>query len=451
MNPKYPLIAAAVAAAVGASYANAATTVPTITSAASPSASLVMAGSSAAESSVANALATDLCGGSGNMLTVQSAGGSKNFYAFSCYSTPTNITGVPSNTLTTVYYRTEGGSVVGALPLIPPGHNVLRLNLSNSSCSSSGNSGTCTVTGVTSVNGTNDSWSGAVVEGSIDLGVTDVEPGKLIGADYPSNYSTSIFGNASTNQAALPGLSHVPAVQQVFGIAVNTTGLKLATAGTVNLSKEAVANIYANKYTDWSSVPDALTGAAVSSGPAGIVHVDREPGSGTRTSANIYFFNYPCAGTTAIQNTSGSEVLNYSTGDDLNLANSTPGSITYASIDNLLPPKNTSYTNLVLATINGVTPSTLAAAAGEYDFWFEATLVPNAATTGTSANLSTWLQTDLPRLGAAPLAADINVIPNVAGNTGAVPLTSRVGTSATIYINPFTRQGNSCNVPVETN
>jgi hypothetical protein len=447
MNPKYPLIAAAVAAAVGSSYANAA--VPTLTQAAAPTVSLVMAGSSAAESSVANALAADLCGGSGNMLTIQSAGGSKNFYAFSCFSTPTNITGIPSNTLTTVYYRTEGGSVVGALPIIPPGHNILRLNLSDSSCSASNNSGTCTVSGVTSTNGPNDSWTGAVVEDAVQLGVTDVEPGKLTGADYPSNYSAAVFGSAAANQAALPGLAHVPAVQQVFGIAVNTSGLTLAKAGTVNLTKEAVANIFTFKYTDWSSVPDAVTGAPVSSAHA-IAHVDREPGSGTRTSANIYFLNYPCAGTTAIQSQAG-ETLNYSTGDDLTLANATPGSITYASIDNLLPPKNTSYTNLVLATINGITPTTLAAATGEYDYWFEATLVPNSATTGTSANLSTWLQGDLPKLSAAPLVPDVNVIPNVAGNSATVGLTSRVGTVATVYINPYTRSGNSCSVPAETN
>ncbi len=454
MRHKYPLIAAAVSTAIASAYANA--QAPSLAQAAAPGASLVMSGSSAAEPSVASAVATDLCGGAGNVLTIQSSGGNSNFYAFSCAVSPLNakgqpttITNVPNGTIATIYYRTEGGSVTGALP-IATGKQIKRLDLTNSTCSASGNTGSCTVTGVTSTDGPIDGWSGAVTEDTVQLGVTDVEPKQLIGADYPSGYSTAVFGSASAAQmAALP---HVPAVQQVFGIAVNKGGLSLATPGVVNLSKEDVANIFNFKYTDWSSVPDAETGSPVSSTPASIVHVDREPGSGTRTSANIYFLNYQCGSTSSIQNSSSTETMNYSTGDELNLANATPGAIAYASIDNLLAPKNTNYTNLVLATINGVTPSTLAAAAGEYDYWFEATLVPNPSVSASSASgeLSAYLQSVIPALNAAPLAKDVNVIPNVGNNTATVPLTSRTGT-ATIYINPFTRGGNSCNVPVETN
>ncbi len=454
MRPKYPLIAAAVSAALASAYAGASP--PSLAQAEAPGASLVIAGSSAAESSVASAVGTDLCGGSGNMLTIQSSGGNANFYAFSCavsplneQGNPTTIPNVPNGTIATIWYRTEGGSVTGALP-IATGKQIKRLDLTNSTCSASGNSGTCTITGVTATEGPIDGWSGAVTEDTVQLGVTDVEPKQLTNADYPSGYSVGVFGSASPAQMA--ALHTVPAIQQVFGIAVNTEGLSLATPGVVNLSTEDVANIFNFKYTDWSSVPDAVTGNPVSSASANITHVDREPGSGTRTSANIYFLNYQCGSANSIQNSSTSETLNYSTGDELNLANTTPGSIAYASIDNLLPPKNTSYTNLVLATINGVTPSTLAAAAGEYTYWFEATLVPNSSVSATSPSgeLSTYLQGVIPSLNAAPLAKDVNVIPNVAGNTGAVPLTSRTG-SATIYVNPFTRQGNSCNVPVETN
>lgn len=444
MNGKYPLITASVAAALaaGTAYAGA----PSLGAAAAPAASLVISGSSAAESSVASALGTDLCGGAANMLTVQSSG-NKNFYAFSCV-TAIAAGAVPANTLVTIYYRTEGGSVTGALPIVS-GKQIKRLNLSDSSCVSTGaNTATCTVSGVTATNGPNDSWTGAVVNDTVQLGVTDVEPGKLTGLNYPSNYSTAVFGTATPAQLA--GLNHVPAIQQVFGIAVNTSGLTLAKAGQVNLTRESVANILNLSYTDWSSVPDALTGNAVSSTAAAITRIDREPGSGTRTSANIYFLNYPCSSLSGIANYSG-EALNYSTGDELSLANSTPGAIAYASIDNLLPPKNTAYTNLVLATINGVTPSTLAAATGEYDYWFEATLVPNSSVTGSAAQLSTWLQGDLPKLAAAPLAADVNVIPNIGGNTATVPLASRTSGSITIYINPYTRGGNSCAAPSETN
>ncbi len=452
MSHKYPLIAAAVAAAMGSGLAYAAP--PTLAQAASSTATLVISGSSAAQSSIGNAIGVDLCGGPSNLLTIQSSGGNKNFFAYSCALATSAVTGISQGTIVTVYYRSEGGSVTGALP-IATGKQIKRLNLSDSSCTASGNSGTCTVNGTTATNGPDDSWSGAVVNDTVQLGVTDVEPAQLTGLDYPSNYSPTVFGTATAAQlAALP---HKPAIQQVFGIAVNTSGMTLAHAGVVNLSRESVANILNLKYTDWAQVPDALTGQPVSSSSQHITRIDREPGSGTRTSANIYFNNYQCGSAIGINNTTG-ETMNYSTGDELALANSTPGAIAYASIDNLLPPKNTSYTNLVLVTLNGVTPSTLAAAAGEYDYWYEATLVPNpSVTSGPAAALSSYLQTNVPAIASAPIAADVNAIPNVGGNAPAVPPQSRSGNigsstyTAAIYVNPYTRSGNSCNVPAETN
>lgn len=449
MSQKYPMVAAAVAAAIASGYvASAVAAPPTIAAAAASTFTLSIAGSSAAQSSIANAIETDLCGGAANTLVVTSSG-DKNFNAYSC-TTATAITGVSQGELITIYYRSEGGSVVGALPVVS-GASVKRLLLTDGSCTSSGTVGTCAITGTTATNGPNDSWTGAVTPATVQLGVTDVEPAQLTGLDYPSNYSVAAFGSASPAQLA--ALTKVRAIQQVFGLAVNTTGIALNTAvngAGIHLSKESVANILSGNYTDWSAVPDAATGAPIATSSDTITRIDREPGSGTRTSANIYFLNYPCSSLNGIENISG-ETLNYSTGDELTEANTTPGSIAYASIDNLTPPKNTSYTNLVMATINGVTPSTLTAAAGEYDYWFEATLVPNSSTTGNALALSNWLQTDVPKLASAPLATDINVIPNVAGNgPGTVPLTSRTGT-ATIYLNPFTRGGNSCSVPSETN
>ena len=137
--------------------------------------------------------------------------------------------------------------------------------------------------------------------------------------------------------------------------------------------------------------------------------------------------------------------------------NSTPGAIAYASIDQILNPANqTKWTNLALATINSVTPSTLNAATGAYDFWYEATLVPNPAVGANTAagNLIAFLQADLPKLSTAPSVPDINVIPGQGNpkNVAHVPLTSngKTGTAA-IYVNPYTRGTSSCNVPAETN
>jgi hypothetical protein len=459
MDNKYPMIAAAVAAALGSGYASASGSGPPSLAAAQTqtAASLVIAGSSAAKNAIVAGIENDLCGGAANTLAISSVGGTKNFLAYSCY-TATAITGVSAGTLVTIYYRTEGGSVVGALP-IASGTKIKRLNISDASCtesSTASTTATCTISGTTATNGTNDSWTGAVATDTVQLGVTDVEPGQLTGADYPSTYSSTAFGNATASQMAALPTSKL--FQQVFGLVVNTkTSPGGFASSTVNLSKESAAAILKGNYTDWAQVPDALTGNPIASTtPTPITVINREPGSGTRTATNIFFLNYQCGGSGTIPGSSG----NYATSDELNAANSTGGAIAYATIDNILNPASNSYGNLVLATIDGTTPSTLAAATGRYGFWYEATLVPNASVTGTSANLSTFLQTDLPKIATAPALPDINVIPNVGGNKPGVPLVSAAGNASNgqpatstlaVYINPFSRSGNSCNVPSETN
>jgi hypothetical protein len=448
ISQKYPLIAAAVAASLAAGVANAAP--PTLGAAAAPVASLVIAGSSAAESSVQAAVGADICGGVANMLTMKSAGGSGNFFAFSCTPSPA-ISGVPAGVVT-IYYRTEGGSVVGALPVVSQ-VKIKRLNLSDSTCTASGTSGTCSITGVTASAGTQDSWGQAVTPDFVQLGVTDVEPGQLgQPADYPSAYNTTAFGSATAKQLAALPVSRI--FQQVFGIVVNTTGGAFASS-TVNLSKETVQNILLRNYTDWSNVPNASTTAGVTGTPIGtksqiITPIDREQGSGTRTATNIYFLNYGCGSTTAIDSTG--ETLNFSTTDELNAAEATPGAIAYTSIDQILKSA-TAFPNLVLASINGVNPSNLNAAAGAYDYWYEATFVTNTAQlTGSSLSIATVLENELPQLLNAPGTPDVNVIPSYKGNNAAVPLANngQAGTSE-IYINPFTRGGNSCNIPLEQN
>jgi len=450
MTPKYPLIAAGVAAALAGGYAQAAP--PTITQAQSPFASLVIAGSSAAKNSVLGAVENDICGGTANTLLVSSAGGTKNFFALSCNTAVAIGSGagaIPVGSLVTIYYRTEGGSVVGALP-IASGHNILRLNLADSSCAGAGLTATCTVSGVTATAGPNDSWTGAVTSDGVDLGITDVEPALLTGADYPTGYSTTAFGHATPTQMA--GLSTTRLIQQVFGLAINVGSAGSGLTAPINLSRESAANILLGNYSDWHAVPDALTGQPIAAASSLITRIDREPGSGTRTLANTYFLRYQCGSSTAITDNVG-ESDNFSTTDELTAANGKAASIAYTSIDQLQDPHNsTNFPNLVLATIDGVAPSNIHAAAGGYDYWFEATTVNNAATTGTSLSLASFLQTDMPKLASAPQEPSVNVIPGLQGNVGTVPLTDNGKTGTlTIYVNPYTRNGKSCNVPTETN
>jgi len=237
MNRKYPMIVAAVAAAVASGYAGAA--VPTLAQANAPAASLVIAGSSAAQAGVTQAITNDLCGGAANTLNLKSSGGSGNFLATSCF-TAIAIPNLAANTLVTVYYRTEGGSVVGALPIVT-NKQIKRLNIAG--CTTSGGTNTCTVNGVTSQTGTTDAWTGAVVADTVQLGVTDVEPALLIANDFPSNYSAAAFGTATPAQ--MKALPTVRLYDQVFGLVVNKSG---QTFSQVNLSRESAANIILGNY-----------------------------------------------------------------------------------------------------------------------------------------------------------------------------------------------------------
>ena len=447
MNRNISLIAAAVSAALASGYASAGAV--TLAQASAPNASLVISGSSAAQSGLFAAITADVCGGASTTYT--SAGDSKNFLAVSCTTAVaiSGTPGVPAGQVVTIYYRTEGGSVVGALP-IASGNTIKRLNLTTTgNCSDATH--TCSVTKGTYTNtlqaAINDGWAGDVTAATTQLGVTDVEPGQLVGLDYPSNYNPAVFGAQATNTAKLPTLTTKKLFQQVFGLVVNTSGESFS---TVNLSKSWAAKILDGNVTDWSLVPNAAstTGAAISSTPAAITNVDREPGSGTRTSANIFFNRLGCGSTTGIVSPS-SETLNFSTGDELTLANSTPGAIAYTSIDQIQNPANgTKFTNLVLATIDTVAPSNQAAAQGRYDFWFEATLVPNTTANTTSDNISAFLQSDLPAVAKAPSIPDVNAIPGLAGNVKSVPPANNGKTGTTeIFVNPLTRGATSCNDP----
>ncbi len=463
MTQRYPLIAAAVAAALVTSVAM---SQPALTSAASPTVSLNIAGSSAAQTGIANAIQNDVCGGAAALLTVQSNAASnanKNFFAYSCVTAQdipaqgTGGTDVPSGTLVTIYYRTEGGSVVGALP-IAANHQINRLNLSDASCTAAGNSGSCSITGVTAINGPSDSWGPATIEDFVQLGVTDVEPGQLTGHDSPLAlpfgnapasvaYKTTAFGAATAVQMA--GLTTVPLYQQVFGLVVNTSGESFS---SVNLTHEEAGAILNQNLTDWHKVYDTVTKAPVASSTAAITNIDPEEyGSGTRTGANVFFENY-CygGGSNFIHNNTA---LNFSTADDLTAANSTAGAITYTVIDQIQNPANgTKYTNLVLATIDGVAPSNLNAANGTYAYWFEATLVPNSSLTGQAQSLATFLAAKASSLAEAPNSPAIDVIPGFDGNTAAFPTPANNGAAGTktVYVNQFTRSGNGAATPWST-
>ncbi len=448
MNNGSKMVAAAVAAAISslAFSAQSQAAAPTLAAIQGNTTNvLVMAGSSAAEPAVASAFAADACGGAANMTTLQSSApsggsGSGNFFAFACTTTKALGT-LPAGTLVTIYYRDEGGSVVGALPIAaaPAGqvsHKIQRLDPTK--CTGTAAPYTCTVSGLTANDGPNDAWAGAVVEDYVQLGLTDVEPGLLTGNDYPTLYNASAFGTATAAQLA--GLPIQPAVDQVFGVYVNNTGAGMP--ATINLTQQTVNNIFsAGAYTDWNQVPDAVTGNPIVKPPASvpILIVNREAGSGTRTAMNTFFFNYQCGSTTSIGLDPGPD--NYSTSDEMTAIGKTAGAIGYASINN-------SKANVVLATLNGIVPSNLAAATGEYPFWYEAQFVTTSAG-GAAGQIASYLEGVVPEITYVPQLADILATPGAGAtaNTAAVPVSGSA--NGVVYVNPFSRSQNSCNTPTE--
>jgi hypothetical protein len=389
-----------------------------------------VAGSSAAQGGFGNALITDAFGGSA--LTFSASNG--NFKAYCGISTNTKV--APTGDVVVVHYRAEGGSVVGALPIVS-GKTIKFLDLTNSGVTST----TVTTGGSSGTVGTTDGWTGPLTEHTVEVGVTDVEPGQFVVADYPSSYSTAVFGTASPSQLA--GLTKTVLFDQVFGLFVNTVGFNGSTASgqAVNLGRSTVANILAGgTYTDWSQVPNSTTapGSTVSSTAAPITVVNREAGSGTRTGAAIYFLNYNCPQTsTPIAETGALD--GYQTADVLTTAESTPGAITYASIDNAGKP------NLTTVSLSGIAPTNFAPASGEYDWWFEAQLIKGTIVSTGGTPIYTFLITELSNVNTAPHQTDILAVPTSFNPGNPTANTSEPG--AAIYVNPFTRSNNSCNYP----
>jgi hypothetical protein len=444
-------IAAGVALALaGVSVAQAA--IPSAAQCAAPNEILYIAGSSAAQNAFANALATDLFGGAANLEVFSASNG--NFKVYCGFANPaTAITGIATNDVVAVHYRGEGGSVVGALPIVS-GNAIQFLDLTNTgaiggSVVNSDGSTTVTVntTGTSATVGTTDGWGGGVAPHAVEVGITDLEPSQFHDANYPSAYSTTAFGSATATQ--LQGLATKKLFGQVFGIYVNPTNLVDPVTGVtptaINLSRETVSNILVGNYKDWSKVPSA-TGGKVSSASVTINLVNREAGSGTRTGTSVYFLNYGCGSTTTITDPNPA-ADGFATGDVLTTAAATGGSLTYASVDN-------AKTGLLVAQLSGVTPSSLAAASGQYDWWFEATFVPGTIGSAGGTALYNWLSGgELQNVATAPHTAQIVAIPNVLRNVNVptVPLTSNTLGGKTIYVNPFSRGTTSCNLPVEKN
>jgi hypothetical protein len=124
----------------------------------------------------------------------------------------------------------------------------------------------------------------------------------------------------------------------------------------------------------------------------------------------------------------------------INTATSTPGAITYASID------NAGKANLTTVSLSGVAPANLAATSGDYDWWYEAQVVKgNTTLDATGTAIYNYTIGTIPEVSKAPQVKDILAIPGAGtvANTTSVPVTA----TGIIYVNPYGRNSNSCGQP----
>src|ERR1700733_8756130 len=206
-------VATAVALALGAASAAHAD------SCAAPTYALYVAGSSAAKPAFQTALANDLFSSESSF---SSSNGDFEAFCGPISASGATNTGLTAGSIATVYYRAEGGSVVGALPVVS-GNAVNFLDLSGPGCLTANP----VTTGTSAANGTTDSWGGCVTQHGVELGVTDLEPSVFLASakNYPTAYSTAVFGTASPAQLTGLASGSIPLFQQVFGIFVNTSGI----------------------------------------------------------------------------------------------------------------------------------------------------------------------------------------------------------------------------------
>ena len=404
----------------------------------------------------------------------------QDFRAYSCrIVNDATAFGAAANQTATVFYRSEGGSAFGAVP-VATGVQVLRLNVDTS----------CTATATLSVPGvpvavavhdcalpaldyqlatdTSASADQNLVKRSVDLSVSDLEPKFFAGANYPSS---GVFAGvpAGSRQGLLNALN--PAAQvgfgQVFGVLVNNVatgaagnGSAAATASPFNgqtnpvLSREAITGIFNGTYRNWNQVP-TVTGGRVSASSLTIRVCRREPGSGTQVSANQYFLGTTqCApptplgsfvtdngdadditnGATAyIADTNG--VIERGTGGDLNacvgglaggigisVANAAPANTTFVAINNSVPSRNS-------------------AAVGQYDYWYEQTFtIRPSLGAGQVADLAQGLINESKNSASAPNVASVISLPNENND----PFGQGTFGAAVPPISFGSRNGNSC-------
>jgi hypothetical protein len=455
---KYPMITAAVVAALGGM--NAAHALNVTDTLAAP-VQLVAAGASAARDSFLAEFANSVC--AAGSLTVYRATPTalQDFRAYSCTITAGGTVGGLFTTAAgqnaTVYYRAEGGSGWGPASIAT--NTTIQSLVVDSRCTANGTISTpsgavplseCAVSGYTL---SNDNVTSGLTRRATQLGVSDEEPNMYTDANYPGVASNRFPPFSATVRGQLNGLPRTVGYAQVFGVLLSNNG---PTSGITSLTPAEVAAIYSGQITDWSSTVNPTTGAK---NPAGLITVvRRENGSGTQVAAAQQFL-----GTLACQPTALTFVAD---GPDADSAACTAGNPTGgANTDGVLERgttsdleacigfgsgaigpnvfKGTAPSGTHYAQINQIVPSKYNAAKGTYNYWYELTVQKQPGLAGLANAAANGLTAITQRLASTPATDSAMALPNQF-NAPVTPVVN-VGIPTSLA----SRAGNSCQAPAQ--
>jgi len=455
---KYPMITAAVVAALGGM--NAAHALNVADTLAAP-AQLVAAGASAARDSFLAELNASVCQAGTLTLYRATPTSLQDFRAYSCTivagGTVGPLFGAAAGQNATIYYRSEGGSGWGPASIAT--NTTIQSLVVDNRCVANGNATTpsgpvpqfdCAVSGYTL---SNDNVTSGLTRRSTQLGVSDEEPNMYTEANYPGVASTRFPAFSGTVKGQLNGLSRSVGFAQVFGVLLSNSG---PTQNITSLTPAEVSGIYSGAITDWNDTINPATGQKNPDGAITVVR--RENGSGTQVAAAQQFLGTLACQPTALTfvsdgsdndsatctagnpsggtNTDG--VLERGTTSDLEACiNFNPGAIG----PNVF--KGTAPTGTHYAAINGVSPSKYNAAKGLYNYWYEMTLQKQPGLTGLPNAVASGLISISQRLASTPATDSAMALPNL-NNSPVVPVVN-TGVPTSLA----TRNGNSCQAPTQ--
>jgi ABC-type phosphate transport system substrate-binding protein len=354
---------------------------------------LTISGSSAFEGALENELSrvgSTICN---NATFNKFQSNTNDFRAYTCNLAAGAVTPGGGETAV-IYYRGEGGSVVGLKPLLTTGPQILRLQLS--SCAfNAATTGTLTTNACTTAgyNAVNDTATGGLEKAVSQLGFADEEPLLFTGENYP-NAATFAFLQpvlTATERATL-NTAAVAVVGQAFGIYVNGQNAELGAVG--NLSKTVLSNVFKGTYSDWNFVP-TVNGNTVTTTSLPIKLCRREAGSGTQVATSLFFNSLngfaseASPGNLSLGSGGGGVQENASTGAMRTCIDGNQGAIGYISSEaDAGNRKQIRIDGQGGATGNNLGPLI---AIGQYDFWYEMTGIKRPGLAGTASTLASKL------------------------------------------------------------